>query len=166
MDNITYINFCKILFIFAAIFISLLFCLFLLETTISPKIKRTIYENLNNLLSSFLMGYEHAPGELPKEQIANIMYMEATKLYKLYIQGNDYLMKEFFSPNDLLIKFLIKYPNNSKYFSEIKYEIIINSTNYPEKNSNKGKFSDTFNIVSFIVTIIGIIVTIMSFFPS
>lgn len=111
MDNITYIYFCRVLFIVAALFILFQIFLYILEKVISRKMQSEIYRDLHNLLDGFIVNYEHIDdkpiSKEHKKQIARLMYTEAQNQYKFRVIGNDYLMNHIFSLQDLLVKFFV-----------------------------------------------------------
>lgn len=92
MEDITYINFCRTMFIFSLFFIIFMIILFALELKRKHRIDNIIENDLENLWNTLSNTYE----DIPEDKIRIIMLMEAEKLYRMHIYGNDYYMKKNF----------------------------------------------------------------------
>lgn len=153
-----YTGFIKMLFVVAGLLGVLLLFSEMYEYIRFIYYRRYIYKNLNNIWK--LMEESERNSE---DVIENILHRECDKMYHQYVLNNKFLRNVFVSPDDLLIKFLTITNTNS----DLKYKILMcshaNGIKIFESDESKNKIK-LFEKVSLGVTIIGILVTVISFF--
>lgn len=153
-----YTGFIKMLFVVAGLLGVLLLFSEMYEYIRFIYYRRYIYKNLNNIWK--LMEESERNNE---DVIENILHRECDKMYHQYVFNNKFLRNVFVSPDDLLIKFLTITNTNS----DLKYKILMcshaNEIKIFESDESKNKIN-LFEKVSLGVTIIGILVTVISFF--
>lgn len=160
-----YIGYIKMLFLVVGSLGVLLFFLEIHEYVFAMYYRKYMYRNLNNIWSLA----KEFDGDIESDVIYKIKYLlyeECENLYGKYVISNKYLNNAFASPKDLLIKFLTA--NKGTFInSNLKFELLSDEHKYDiqsyegEKPKSKIKL---FEKVSVAVTVIGIVVTVISFF--
>lgn len=156
-------NFYQSLFIISGLILVIMFILECTERVKAEFTKKVIYNRLHNIWKLFSEVNNEDGREHNRE--AEILRKECESIYIEYIKHNKYLSQVFSSPENLLRAFIVTL--DKQELDNIKYEIICHTNNSEiikkttEKENSK---MATFEKISFFTNIIGIIVTIISFF--
>lgn len=164
-----YTEFIKMLFVIAGLLGILLAFPEIYEYIRYIYYRKYIYRNLNNIWK--LVGeFEKKGNDVNEFLVGALLSEECEKIYHQYVINNKFLRNIFVSPNDLLIKFLAVAKGKDAY-SDVKFEILYRHKS-DEHEFDVLSFEDKapkskirlFEKVSLGVTVIGIVVTVISFF--
>lgn len=164
-----YWEFIQSLFLVAGGIYLSLFIYYLYQIGIARFHGRAMYNQLNE----FIKLYQNKPQDkkdeiISVEELVELLKVQCQVLYDCYVKDSKYLERRFYSANDILLKYISTVDPYNK-LDLIKYELkttnnVYNPPEIRETGSKNSIISNIINITGIVVTTIGTIVTILSFF--
>lgn len=155
------INFYQMLFIVTGGVWSVMLFVEGIELLKAKYCQRSMYHHLKRIWNFM----EETEGDVRKKR-QDILFSECRKLYYQEVVNNKYLNKKFFSPEDLLRKFIITYREQSTFCERFDI-VLMNDKNEIDKKKKKETTRVKLpEIVSCVTVVLGLIKTIIELFSS